>query len=987
MDADVVHQRDITTILSQLEEDVISTQKLLKRHPEKKDEVVTDLNKLISLADRDLRLKTQAIVRNRLAHSSTLPFQCVPVNTPPTIPQPLPPKLNLPPLVVKNTMVNRNVATAITPIRTASRKGRTSVSTPSSKFKRQIRTAPPPVLPHYNRHDPFEPKPQLQDEIIKTFGLQRLTESRLVAESSLKPLLDNIIQVDQLDHEPPIPHDACEQRFILDEHKVVKNTLEPIIPNEPSQNEVVAEPKEEKKEEKKYIVPLHNGRPVPNSIEFLLFKREYSNMWEKVDIILNLLYTVCEDYGLKNASVDGQLVVDLTNVDPDTITPEKLIKCFIERRRILMMKKVTKVGFGFIGPHAEDKAATVIQSIFRGYHARRLVRVIRRNTAAARIIQRWFRNTSNLVKFRNNTKAEKKRRIMVFEANQTNPQSWSLDQPHIYIHLVKGHFGAEIGRVSLLSNDLASMIFFCRYPVPVSVIEPLRQIYNSDRLQFIYSDLKLPKKLPIEDVLASDTRSLARIKKLCINQVPIIQPSDCRESLIEISIKLNGYVLMPLMTRIMMFHTHEAVRRLLIASNVKVFESSDEVFDRNSLCSALTGLSVSHLNIQQWRIRVSNGIIGWVNTCDFVLLERLKTHSECLDEKDLEDENFRELLTQSLTNDLNIIVETTGTTPKIDFLREVWMNGASIEAAPRQVKSAPCVAFEIPPIGGPRIIGSWETIFISLYEPFASIHPAFTVDRNKLKKKSLKIANECSSKRLIGTNIIKYWYSTRTLHNSLDEQIIKLTLSADDLDIANYTEFLPQLTAEHILNSKFDEESMSMGAGVYTYVQRELVLPYVMEIGELKTKCLSLAIPIDTKVYFLPDLQRNDVVSLVCVEQTPELLVSLVYRVVCTLADTIFNLSLDSKVSTKILSYCHAIEYLSLQLDNSSELSSLCLMSKVKMRDINHSSQRRFFRFNQKDNQKEPSEELETINSERNEIVEKEIKSAAITPKREKQAE
>lgn len=954
MSADVVHQRDIVNILSQLEDDVTSTQKMLKRNPGKKDILIKDLNKIVLNADRDLRLKTQAIVRNRLAHSALLPFGAKSIEEEIPIPEQTPkPSFNLPPLQVKKQINLRETSTAIMPITPPINKTNMTASVQRSRT-RQVRTAPPQILPKYNKHDPFEPKPSIPTDKVLLFGINRLVESKLMAEQDIKPLLDDVLKVEPCKGDIIILSRENDQRFVLDKNTDNRIGDTPIDNRiiESARENIVNEEKEDKKEQK-FLFWLKYGKPIQTSVEFLFFKREFSSTWEKVEIILSLLYGICEDYGLKNSQVDGKLIVELTKLDPDSVSREKLIKCFLDKRKIMKMKLVTKVGFGFIGPHAEDKAATVIQSIWRGFYARRLIRLIRRNNAASRIIQRWFRNITNYIKFKNQVKAEKKRRMLMFEANQSNIENLWNDHPHTYIHLVNGHIGSEIGRVSVLLENNASLIIFTRSPVPFTIIEPLRQKHNSERLQFIHTQLKLPENIPIEDVLACDTRSLARIKLLLANQVPIIQPSRFKESLIEIAIKLNAYSLAPIESRMMMFHTHEAIRRLLISSKLRVFEGSDEVFDRTNLCKCLTDLSVSYLKIQQWRIRVRTGIIGWVNTNDFVLLERMKNHSDVLEENDLEDENFKQLLTQSLTNDLNIIVESTGNTSKTDFLKEVWMNGALIEAGPMQVISQPCVAFEVPAVGSSKIVGTWETLFTSLYEPFASIHPAFTVNRDKLKKKTLRVANECSSKRIVGSNILKYWYSTRYLSNSLNEERVKLTLTADDLIISHYEDMLPQLITNKVLERNFDEESMSMGPNIYTYVQNECIMPSQVEFDEMKMKCKGQNIPVDSKVYFFSDLKNSSVFSLVCVEESPEKLITLAYRVMTTLADSVFEISLKKDPSSNLLSYCHALEYLTIQLENSSVLTSTALMTKVKVRDMKSTKQNIMLKFVQEEKEDE----------------------------------
>ncbi|OHT13395.1 IQ calmodulin-binding motif family protein [Tritrichomonas foetus] len=955
-DTDYIHKRDITMILSQLQEDIEETKNDLNKPTSDPKDVENRITKLITEADRDLRLKTQAIVRNKLAHSRMLPIRANYHNHAETeefLARASSPITQLKPIVVPRVIPTQNaIVTRLTNTPTASRKiapiipthqSNRSLTCKTSLRRRKLPSGARNDLPHYNWHDPSEPPPPLPDDAIYNYGLDQLLQSRLLPESAPSSELNGLLTTFSIKKELPVNTNP-NPTYWLDKKNSKSNVPVPLPSNSGRQPEkkesTITNDDYDDDLKGKWVFPLVNGVPDNLDSDFLAYKREYSNHWEEVEIILDMLRIICEEYCLKRQKIFGSIVFELTELDPDAISHEKLMRCFVDRS-VRRRKRNAKIGFGFIGPHAEDKAATVIQSIWRGFHARRLVRQIRRNQAAGRIIQRFYRSYSALRKFRENYRNDFKRKLLNFEGNQTNPLAYKLDSSFTVLHLVESHHGSYIGRLEMLSNPNCSIILFLRKNLPVTHIEYIRSMYpDFNRVQFVVAQQRLPKTLPIEDVLASDLRSLSRIRKIAERQAIFIQPANVCDAVIEIALKLQALAIMPSTTRMMMFHTHEAVRRLLMSAKVKLFESSDEVFDKSSLCKALCGLSVTHLAIQQWRIRVKSGIIGWVNTNDFVLLERLKANTDVLTEKDLEDESFRELLEQSLSTDLNVIVETTGTVPKIDFLREVWMNGASVEAGPRQVKGSPAVAIFLPPVGSPKIVGSWETLFVSLYEPFAGIYPAFTVNRDKLKKDTLKIAAKCSEKRIIGHSIINYWYSTRILENSLNESKVKMVLTADDAKFAQYEQLTPLFLIEQTLGRKFDEESMSFGPSTYVYVQDRLEMPQPIDPNELVLKLAALSLPTESKIRFFQDFQDANVFSLVVIEENPTALITLVYRVLTMLADAIFNFSIKSE--DPLLGYIHAIEYLKTQIDEG-ELGSTALMNKVRVRDWMKASQRRFF--------------------------------------------
>ena len=975
-----VHKRDITTIFSQLHDDVKGIEKNIEESSIDQKQIEDQINELITNADRDLRLKTQAIMRTKLGYSNVLPLSCsiqsIKANNATTPASPIvKPKvassdIKTNPLIASNANSNQNSfisstnSPPITPLRRFTPvkdlkicKRAATAKTPYRK--REIPTRAMHDLPVYNWHDPAQPPPPIPKTAINTYGLNRLVESRLIPESALKDEFKGLLKTFPLKSEPKI-YNSSIPNYKMDEDnpKTLTKIFTSIKPTTPTiKINFVKSLEEEEDLTGKFVFTLKNGVPDPLDPEFINFKRQYSDKWEEVSIVLDMLRLMCERNCQIEQKVIGSVVIELTELDPDSIPPEKLMTCFINRTTRRGKKKNPKYGFGFIGPNKEAKAAIVIQSIWRGFYARRFVREIKRNQIASRIIHRFWKKANALKVFREHYKNEFKKRLRHYENNHSHPTIRD-DIPFVVVQLMEKHSGSYFGRCEMLSNPNCIVVVYTRKTVPISHIENMRSICSDyNRIQFIASQEKLPSSLPIEDVLACDARSLAKIRTAADRNRIFILPSHASNTVIEIAYKLSALAIMPSTNRIMIFQTHEAVRRLLKSANVKLFECSDEIFDKNSLCKALCALAVTHLSIQQWRIRVSSGVVGWVNTSDFTLLERLKANSDILTEKDLDDENFLKLLEQSLASDLNVIVETIRTKQRVNLLREVWMNGALVVEGPRQTKASPEVAFYIPLSGSPKIIGTWEVIFLSLYEPFAAIYPSFSVDTNKLKKTSMKIAEKFSEKQMIGYNVIKYWYSTRAFTNSLDETKIKMALTADDVCFMQYEEILPLFLLEQILGRKFDENTMSFGQSTYAYVQEHCELPQPIDQNDLMNKLQSVFLPTENKVKMFQDFTSPSSYTLLVIEESPSALINLVYRVMTVLIDVIFSTSL--KGTEPLFEYIHAIEYLKKQIDEG-ELTSTAYMEKVKIRDWRKKD--RFFDDEPEDDNDEshPQKEVET---------------------------
>ena len=957
MDAEYVHRQDVVTILTQFQSDIEKEEKRLADHESNEEEFGKKVEELIVDADRSLRLKTQAIVRCRLSQSRTLPVRCstaAGIRRPALQGKPQEAKLDISaPASILHKAIPRLGASATSrpsASRTTARTSAPSRAVTAQKPTRRMMGVPTIArhdLPFYDYHDPqLSPKP-LPENAIENYGLEQLIDSRLLRSEEASKALDGTLHVSKFTGDINFSRMPHEDQWVMDtnvgETMIVREGMEHL---RPKTSEHVERAKTSEDTRKKWIFPLILGRPSESSAVYVAFQQYFSNRWEEVETVLESLRGICEAKGLKNENVDGAIIADLSKLDPDERPREKLLQCFV-RRGARVAPNNSKIGFGFIGPLAEQKAATAIQSVWRGFWARRLLRNIRRNAAAARIIQRWFRNARNLKHFRQAMQAEFKRRYVMYENNPLY-KIWKPDMNYIVLHLIEGHSGSEIGRLASLHNENVSLIFFTRTLFGVAQAQFARSLVpNSDRIQFVCAQQRLPTSLPIEDVLACDNRALNKIKQIAGSQLIVIQPNSLRQSLVDLTAKLSALVIAPTFTRMTMLQTYESHRRFMQAAKLPLFEASDEVYDKMSLCKALTDLSISYLAIQQWRIRVNNTYVGWVNTNDFVLLEKLRSHSDVLTENDLEDGTFRDLLIQTLSKDMDKIVETTGTAQRSDVLADVWMNGVYLIAGPRQVKSSPCVSVKVMPDGTSKITGTWETLYSSMYEPFASIHPAFLADPVKLKKHGERFAAEAGNRNLLGVNVMKFWYSTRTKFNSIDESKTKMKLTADELFISSYEHVRAQQLVELACKRTFDDETLTLGPSMYVYVQEQFVCPDEVDFEYIRVVLHQFAVPIEDKVFFFHDLKDPTTFSLVVMEETPEKLITLVHRIVLTIAEQVFKPSRGSR--SLLPTYVHALSFLKTQLDISGSLESTVLMRKVKRRDLAIKREERFMTLNMDD--------------------------------------
>lgn len=934
MDARYVHQRDVKTILDDIRSKLndFSNQNDLNFAQERSK--IEQLYDCISEADKYLRLKTTALLRHRLNQSKQLNKDQIdseylkkmkkPLDKPVVIPDLRDDSLyksdEQPVTFCNKTPYNEKVS--IMPLKYAKQ----SITKPvirASSIVRRPATVVQYRLPRADLNDPTAPSPKLSKNEIERNGYLRLTQSGLLRESDIQDKFKDIITIRPSNGEIPNITTLRQRESIykldftnnLPKQSVIKNDGSRVSEKGSSKSNEPSNPS----------LTLVNGEPLTKHGDFINFKRAYSTIWESFDIVLSIIRHYCEIHSISQVKVDIKALVDLCKIDPDEIKDKMIEGAFIDYNTSITKK--SKFGFGFTGPNAEHKAAICIQSVWRGYVSRRLIQNLQKDNEAARIIQKTWRVYIVRSKFRKQLRSEWKRKVQLYDAHQREPSLYDPSKPHLMVHLVENATGCSIGRIRYVANQNTTVILFFKHSVPIIMQNYYRSFLRecSDRVNFHFPQLhKLPKSMDVAQMLCCDTRAIEKIRSVGVKLPVIILPDVTNDSVIDLSIKLNAIIIGPSQLRVSMFDTRDAVRRTFEQSGCNIFLGGQECFDINNLCKSITDLAVTNLEVQQWLVRGNNREIGWMHTYDFSLLENLRHHKDVLTESDVENRHFRELLTQNLINDISKIVVSAGIQNPNTFLRDTCITGSYVEEAPLMPVSSPEVALLIPPLSQPQIVGTWERLFISAYEPFASIHPSFTVSGDLLKQTVHNVAKELASKRVVGYNVATFFYSTSPKHK--DEQV-GLRLIADDLKIQCFSETLPSHVAKVVLNSDFDEERMDFNGNGYVYVQEKLITPDKIDLDLIKEKFQEYGIPIENRVFIFPHLSNNKELSLVIKEDTVEKLITTVYRSILCLVDEVFKIPQCS--IAPLSAYLNAITFLKRQYDDCKELRTTLLMKKI----------------------------------------------------------
>lgn len=881
-------------------------------------------------------------------------------------------------------------------------------------------------MPKVDRKDPQAPAPLLNydesyvNQLINSHGLQMMNESGLIRNDQLNAHFDSLLNIIPMTPEFVVQNvlPATQQNYILDTNHEEEVIDEPIDASTfPEDCELI----EEEQNEVSYIpqrktFTLYDGFPDEDSPEFMDFQKAHLDIWESIVYFLGMARRICEDFGIKEQTIDCKIFAELSKMDPDQVSKSRLMQCFATRSKSNQKYEISfdhsknsrrlkagNFGFGFKGKNAQKRAAIMIQSLWRGCIARSRLKNDKKRKAAAETIQKWFRFANRIRKFRKSLLATKTKRYKQYESIQ---DFWisgktflsNQKQTRFVIVVADSHDPDEIAHIqnlkhnkfksfSLNNEDEIALVVFSRFPFPISITDFLKSKLEASqqrRLHFVVPKMHFPCSLPLEDVIASDKTAIARISNITFGKKPLFFPNENSQSLVEVSCQLDAVIISPspkdfngkvgLLSEIKAnilqnaynqkekddeFHINDQNEDPHAVFNIKtndLFYSTSEIKTKWEICVALADACIYNLDVDQWIIRDNYDcrFFGWITVSDIVLLNKIKSSMEHLTSKDLAESFFRDNLIKFFMDDLVSITTIPSYIDKEQFFEKIYQKngkGVIIEESPKRPISRPSVALFV----GPNrfsvdngcneqceyhITGTWENLYLSTYEPFASIHPAIITNGKQLQKAAHRIADQISKERLIGDCVIDFWYSDISDHKQeLNTNIIDPPrpekLRPDNVHFVATKQTLPEMLAELISNTYFDESKMALNNGQYVYVQKRLILPYIISIENLTTDCF-LEFPINEKIFFLPDLQEDHIIGMVVIEDNPYTLINLVYKILCTL-DNFFDapdlnlprlLDVDDPAGNSLKLYCTSIQFLADQLNQNYKLNNSVYMEK-----------------------------------------------------------
>ncbi|KAG7210931.1 hypothetical protein KM043_016306 [Ampulex compressa] len=434
----------------------------------------------------------------------------------------------------------------------------------------------------------------------------------------------------------------------------------------------------------------------------------------------------------------------------------------------------------FKGVEGKDIAATLIQSIWRGYWLRKKIWESERLYIAASVL--WFAWIC-LLKKRQMQQRYLKRMLMCLNLTRelsmklSNEFSELVQEPHVIIHLPSLGYPLDIRQTfvpkmfSIHQNTTSWRISFIRNPrswviyvLPVRPTEDLLAMYSSivdsisptknlaNRVTFVaLSEAKTFQNRPLNlsRILHCSEETLREIKKKIDGRPAYILPWIVDEC----DVRLAGNLGVPLLGPDM-----ELQQKLLNASRMtEIIDGlglpqpahSRNVTDYQSLCRTLAELIVTHTEVCLWLIRLNFGVLTkhygafLINHISVPFMPILRREREKYGDEWMLDPPLKEEFLENLNEQLPKVVSSVTRIPSVyatwkDFYAHLQKFGCLVQAVPAEKNSnTVSVSLFVPGKAtgnGPKWTGTADKLYLEAnVSTICYMMPQSSVDISKVE--------------------------------------------------------------------------------------------------------------------------------------------------------------------------------------------------------------------------------------------------------------
>ncbi|CAF0958808.1 unnamed protein product [Rotaria sordida] len=553
-----------------------------------------------------------------------------------------------------------------------------------------------------------------------------------------------------------------------------------------------------------YRLIIQDGITKDQTEIFLQYRQFYYFIWGNIVKIFRMLEKIMYNYFVPIALINGEKVAELAQSIEIERKPtlEELLSTIINRDDI--EKLIKQPSRRFRGKNGKDRAAIIIQSCWRGFHARYIYKDIKKRRWAAHIIGSVWLKYSKLSKIRKQLKLIHHRQLEFFQKKQNElRQKWSYISSHrrTIVHIpslgltesirktltnlpLKENY--QIGRLCELEDPNIDII----YVSPMSVNDEILQYYNrlinlrdlveegseqsvpsipknaNERFIIIVPEAlhRFPgHNMCLSTILKYSPKALKQIKTLIKDRSAYLVTGISHMDDLYISEYLNIplYGCEPEISYL--YSTKSGSKRIFKSSNVPMPFGEYDIYNQKHLYESLAYLILEHLDVQRWIFKIDDHFDGQgIAYCDISIYlpcykDILKEADKWSNNKSLQVEkkhSYTKILSElsDVLDKHTIYVNKTQFNSWQTYLKFFLSEGGIIEAyPPSNSVTSITICLSIEPNGYYSLICSGDQLHAeSQFSCWGLSFPQSSIDSNQLNNYCLLIVEQCKQRNIYG---------------------------------------------------------------------------------------------------------------------------------------------------------------------------------------------------------------------------------------------
>ncbi|XP_074650955.1 IQ domain-containing protein H-like isoform X2 [Tubulanus polymorphus] len=592
---------------------------------------------------------------------------------------------------------------------------------------------------------------------------------------------------------------------------------------------------------------IQHGKVRDNSAEFQAFKQHYCLTWGNIVTMLKHLQKMLNTYNIPIAFVNGDEVADLSyEYELEKLpTVDDLLGVIVNREDVEAL--MYKPGQKFLGIGGRDRAATVIQAMYRRYKDRSwYLNYRRRKWAAGVIVISWVMH----VKMADVRRGLKQTRLDQLENFRQRSKKLALSWDRIkssrrvVIHIPSMGYNDRIRRsiADLGIRQNTQMARLCQLTDPnVDVIYVCPVTMNDETLQYYdklislkgainsgnvedQADLQERYKIIVPDAIKSfpahkmclsthlkySPRAISRIKNLVRGRNAYIVPGIPHQDDLAVADYLGVPMLAPEPDVAHLYSTKSGSKRIFSSAGVTMPPGEYDIYSLPQLQECLAQLVTENLNVQRWLMKLDCEFDGR-GIAYIDVTEHLKCYNWAVKESQRYGEKWSKKWAQEPAY-MRILAEIPDILDKFavpadkdifptweKFIEAFLSQGGIVEACPpSESVTTLTVDMLIEPNGHIEMVNMGDQIHASSpFRCWGLSVPQSSVEADQLNKICYDVADACKSRGVVGYFSVDF--ATFIDPVSMDQKLWAIDLSlcySDHLAMTQMMKFVTNATLD-----------------------------------------------------------------------------------------------------------------------------------------------------------------------------------------------